>query len=70
MLTIFDKEGNSLAEAVTLDAAMQYAKTYGQFVVIKHGDMEIAGKFGVAPPPADYEWSKDYSLGRKRRNLK
>lgn len=66
MFDVFDQAGNLLNEALTLDRAMEYAKNYGEFVVIKNGDMEIAGKFGVAAPPDDYEWSKDYSLGRRK----
>ena len=50
----------------TLDEAMKFAKELDKFVVIRGPDMEVAGVFGVAPPAADYEWSKDYSLGKRK----
>lgn len=49
---------------------MRFAKAYGEFVVIKSGDMEIVGKFGVGSPPIDYEWKKEYSIGKRKKEWK
>lgn len=54
----------------TLEDAMKFAKGVGKFVVIRGPDMEIAGVFGVAPPPDDYEWKKEYSIGRRKKEWK
>ena len=59
MYTIADREFDSL------DAAMQYAKTTNEFVVIKGKDFELCGKFGVdsvenatLPDGHEYTWNK------------
>lgn len=54
----------------TLDDAMKFAKGIGKFVIIKGNNIEIAGVFGVAPPPVDYEWKKEYSIGRRKKEWK
>ena len=50
----------------TLADAMTFAKGTNKFVVIKGNDVEIAGVFGVGETDADYKWSKDYSLGKRK----
>lgn len=50
----------------TLEDAMKFAKGVGKFVVIRGNNVEIAGVFGVGEPDADYKWSKDYSLGKRK----
>lgn len=47
----------------TLEDAMKFAKGVGKFVVIR-------GPVGVAPPPVDYEWKKEYSIGRRKKEWK
>ena len=49
----------------TLDEAMSYAKTLGQFVTIKSDTFELVGKFGVdsikdgvCPDGVKYDWVK------------
>ena len=66
MYNVTLKNGFVLNASPTLADAMAYAKDYGEFVIIKGPDMEIAGVFGVAAPPEDYEWKKDYSLGSRK----
>jgi hypothetical protein len=66
-------------EFVSLDMAMDYAKTLDVFVVIKGDDgLEIAGKFGVGsvkngktPDGIAYTWNKESRIGRvkKRKEL-
>lgn len=59
-------------EFVSLDLAMNYAKSLGVFVVIKGTDgLEIAGKFGVdsvengkTPDGIAYTWNKASRIGR------
>lgn len=67
MFEVWIDHETCLNTSPTLDDAMKFAKEVGKFVVIRGNDMEIAGVFGVAPPPADYEWSKEYSLGRRKQ---
>lgn len=67
MFEVWIDHETCLNASPTLDDAMKFAKGIGKFVVIRGPDMEVAGVFGVASPPADYEWSKDYSLGRRKQ---
>jgi hypothetical protein len=67
---VLTKEGFSLGTFTTLDSAMSAAKAYGQVVTIKGNNMEFVGKFGVDSPPADYKWSKDYSIGKRKKEWK
>ena len=67
MFEVWIDHETCLNTSPTLEDAMKFAKEVGKFVVIRGNDMEIAGVFGVAPPPADYEWSKEYSLGRRKQ---
>ena len=61
----------------TLDDAMSYAKTLGQFVTIKGNEFEVVGRFGVdsvndgkCPDGVAYDWNKASRIGRvkKERN--
>lgn len=61
------KDGFVLNASPTLEDAMQFAKAYNEFVVIKFGDTELVGKFGVDSPPEDYDWSKEYRIGMKQK---
>jgi hypothetical protein len=70
MYEVFTKDDYSLGNFQTLDSAMKMAKAYGEFVVIKSDTMEIAGKFGVSEPDPDYSWSKEYSIGRRKKEWK
>ena len=62
-------------EFVSLDLAMNYAKTLDVFVVIKGSDgLEIAGKFGVdsveegkCPDGIPYDWNKSSRIGRVKK---
>lgn len=62
-------------EFVSLDLAMEYAKTLNVFVVIKGTDgLEIAGKFGVdsvengmTPDGVQYTWNKNNRIGRVKK---
>jgi len=62
-------------EFVSLDMAMDYAKTLDCFVVIKgSGGLEIAGKFGVdsvengkTPVGIAYTWNKASRIGRVKK---
>lgn len=64
------KNGFVLNTSPTLQDAMHFAKGYNEFVVIKGENMEIAGKFGVGEPDPDYSWSKEYSIGRRKKEWK
>lgn len=66
MYEVFTKEGSTCGVFSTLDGAMKHAKIMNQFVTIKGTNCEICGVFGVAPPPADYEWSKEYRIGARK----
>ena len=66
MYNVTLKNGFVLNASPTLADAMAYAKGYGEFVIIKGPEMEIAGVFGVGAAPSDYHWSKDYSLGKRK----
>jgi hypothetical protein len=66
MYKVSTKDGFVLNASPTLEDAMEYAKAYGEFLIISNGDMEIVGKFGVDSPSKDYEWSKDYSPGKRK----
>jgi hypothetical protein len=70
MYEVFTKDDYSLGNFQTLDSAMKLAKAQGEFVVIKSDTMEIAGKFGVDSPPDNYEWKKEYSIGRRKKEWK
>lgn len=75
---VFTKEGFPLAICSTLEQAMDKAKALGQFVRIVGADgMEIVGKFGADyirdGMTADghiYEWKKDFSLKRRKNDMK
>lgn len=67
---VLTQAGFPLGTFPTLDRAMSVAKAYGQFVTIKGDNMEFVGKFGVDSPADDYEWSKEYSIGRRKKEWK
>jgi len=61
-------------DAMTLDEAMHTAKVMNEFVTIKGGDFEIAGKFGVdsivdgkCPDGVTYDWNKASRIGQTKR---
>lgn len=62
-------------EFLTLDLAMQYAKTLNEFVTIKSKDFEVCGMFGVdsvkdglCPDGIKYDWNKSGRIGRAKRS--
>lgn len=62
-------------EFLTLDLAMQYAKTLNEFVTIKSKDFEVCGMFGVdsvkdgvCPDGVKYDWNKSSRIGRAKRS--
>ena len=72
---VLSKDSARLAECESLDAAMCYAKTTGQFVTIRSPEgTEFVGKFGadtitnggLTPDGYVYEWKKDFSLKRRK----
>lgn len=70
MYEVFTKDGFPLGNFHNLDSAMKMAKAYNQFVIIKGQACEFAGMFGVGNPPDDYEWKKEYSIGRRKKERK
>ena len=60
--------------AVSLDNAMDIAKTLNEFVTIKGPDFEIVGMFGVdsirdgkCPDGVAYDWNKASRIGRVKK---
>jgi hypothetical protein len=58
----------------TLDQAMSYSKTLGQFVTIKGNSFEVVGRFGVdsvrdgkCPDGVAYDWNKASRIGRVKK---
>lgn len=68
-------ENNEIeTEFITLDLAMDYAKTLDSFVVIKGNGLEVVGKFGVdsvvdgkTPDGVAYTWNKASRIGRVKK---
>ena len=61
-------------EFVSLDLAMNYAKTLDSFIVIKGNGFEVCGKFGVdsvvdgkTPDGVTYDWNKASRIGRVKK---
>lgn len=61
-------------EELSLDDAMAFAKTLGQFVKISGPSFEVVGSFGVdsvkngtCPDGVAYDWSKQDRAGRAPR---
>lgn len=59
---------------LSLDAAMEHAKSLNEFVTIKGGEFEIVGKFGVdsvvdgkCPDGVAYDWNKASRIGGSKR---
>jgi hypothetical protein len=59
------EHNSKIYEFNSLDEAMEWAKQLGEFVTIKHNNLEIAGKFGVDgitsgkfPNGEPYDWKK------------
>jgi hypothetical protein len=59
---------------LTLDLAMDHAKTVNKFVVIKGGEFEVVGIFGVdsvkdgkCPDGVAYDWNKSSRIGRVKK---
>lgn len=62
------------SDAVTLDEAMQTAKTMNEFVTITGPNFEIVGIFGVdsvknglCPDGVVYDWNKKSRIGRVKK---
>jgi hypothetical protein len=60
--------------AVSLDNAMDIAKTLNEFVTIKGPDFEVCGMFGVdsirdgkCPDGVAYDWNKASRIGRAKK---
>jgi hypothetical protein len=65
---------NAQTELLTLDIAMNYAKTLNEFVTIVGKDFEVCGIFGVdtvkdgkCPDGVDYDWNKKSRIGRAKK---
>lgn len=61
-------------EFADLTAAMDYAKTLNEFVVICGNGFEVCGRFGVdsvkdglCPDGVAYDWNKASRIGRAKR---
>jgi hypothetical protein len=74
MYKVINKDGLSLNEFDTLDAAMAFAKMVGVFVTIKSADFEVCGMFGVdsvkdgvCPDGVKYDWDKSARIGRVKK---
>lgn len=75
MYKVLTKEGFPIAQCSSLDSAMQSAKAFGQFVVIRGPNgMEFVGKFGVdtvadgkCPDGIAYDWNKASRIGRVKK---
>lgn len=59
---------------LSLDSAMDHAKSINEFVTIKGGEFEIVGKFGVdsivdgkCPDGVAYDWNKASRIGQTKR---
>lgn len=59
---------------ITLDEAMQFAKTLNSFVTIKGNSFEVCGKFGVdsiengiCPDGIEYSWNKASRIGQDKK---
>jgi hypothetical protein len=57
-----------------LTAALEYAKSLNEFVVIKGNEYEICGIFGVdsvkngeCPDGIQYDWNKNSRIGRVKK---
>ena len=66
--------GDNEVEFADLDLAMAHAKTLNEFVIIKGGEFEIVGKFGVdsikdgvCPDGVKYDWNKASRIGAPKR---
>ena len=63
----------SESELLTLGEAMEYAKTFNEFVTIRSPDFELVGRFGVdsienglCPDGIKYDWDKSTRAGTVR----
>ena len=72
MYKVIDKE--EVTEFENLDLAMAFAKSLNVFVIIKGGEFEIVGKFGVdsvkdgkCPDGVAYDWNKASRIGAVKR---
>ena len=59
---------------LTLDSAMNHAKSMNEFVTIKSNDFEVCGMFGVdsivdgkCPDGVAYDWNKTSRIGQMKR---
>jgi hypothetical protein len=72
MFNVIGKE--ETFKVLTLDEAMNLAKSMNEFVTIKGPDFEIVGKFGVdsikdgvCPDGVAYDWNKESRIGAPKR---
>ena len=59
---------------LTLESAMNHAKSMNEFVTIKSNDFEVCGMFGVdsivdgrCPDGVAYDWNKTSRIGQTKR---
>jgi hypothetical protein len=59
---------------LTLESAMEHAKSMNEFVTIKSNDFEVCGVFGVdsvvngkTPDGVAYTWNKNSRIGQMKR---
>jgi len=59
---------------LTLESAMEHAKSMNEFVTIKSNDFEVCGMFGVdsvvngkCPDGVAYTWNKASRIGQMKR---
>jgi hypothetical protein len=72
---VYKVKGKTVSfNAMTLDEAMQIAKTMNEFVTIKNADFEMVGMFGVdsirdskCPDGVAYDWNKASRIGRVKK---
>jgi hypothetical protein len=72
MYKVFYKE--NVVSFATLNLAMAHAKSVNEFVIIKGGEFEVVGRFGVdsvtdgkCPDGVTYDWNKASRIGRVKK---
>ena len=74
MIEVLSKDKVTLAYCLNLDEAMDVAKAFGKFVIIKSSEFELCGIFGVdsikdgkCPDGVIYDWNKASRIGRVKK---
>ena len=72
MYKVFYKE--NVVSFATLNLAMVHARSVNEFVIIKGGELEVVGRFGVdsvtdgkCPDGVTYDWNKASRIGRVKK---